>query len=80
MHIRVGYDLVYRCPQPTPMILLLNIHYSRVPDLVTPDHLRTEPALPLTAYRDGFGNWCTRIIAPAGRLRAISTRHGGNDP
>ena len=72
MHIRVGYDLVYRCPQPTPMILLLNIHYSRVPDLVTPDHLRTEPALPLTAYRDGFGNWCTRIIAPAERLRLFT--------
>ena len=23
----------------------------------------------MTAYRDGFGNWCTRIVAPAGRLR-----------
>jgi hypothetical protein len=20
-------------------------------------------------YADGFGNWCTRIVAPAGRLR-----------
>jgi transglutaminase-like putative cysteine protease len=69
MHIRVGYDLVYRCPQPTPMILMLNIHYSRVPDLVEPDHVRTDPPIPLTAYRDGFGNWCTRIVAPAGLLR-----------
>ncbi|MFX4959692.1 hypothetical protein ABTC43_19950, partial [Acinetobacter baumannii] len=20
-------------------------------------------------YRDGFGNWCSRIVAPAGRVR-----------
>ena len=30
MQIRVGYEMVYRCPQPTPMILTLNVHYTRV--------------------------------------------------
>lgn len=25
--------------------------------------------MPVEAYRDGFGNWCTRIVAPEGRLR-----------
>ena len=30
MKIRVGYKLVYECPQPTPMILMLNIHFTRV--------------------------------------------------
>jgi transglutaminase-like putative cysteine protease len=29
----------------------------------------TEPSLPLRGYRDGFGNWCTRLVAPAGKLR-----------
>src|SRR5688500_1329879 len=29
MQIRVGYELLYTFPQPTPMILTLNIHYSR---------------------------------------------------
>jgi transglutaminase-like putative cysteine protease len=24
------------------------------------------------AYRDGFGNWCTRVVAPAGRLRVTA--------
>ena len=38
MQIRVGYELIYHCPQPTPMILTLNVHYSRVSDLVKPDH------------------------------------------
>ena len=38
MHIRVGYELIYYCPQATPMILLVNIHYSRASDIVIPDY------------------------------------------
>jgi transglutaminase-like putative cysteine protease len=72
MQIRVGYDMTYECPQPTPMILVLSIHYTRASDIVIPDHMRTEPALPVTAYRDGFGNWCSRIVAPAGRTRIFA--------
>jgi transglutaminase-like putative cysteine protease len=69
MQIRVGYELLYDCPQPTPMILTLHIHHTRVTDIVVPDHLITTPAVPVTAYRDGFGNWCSRIIAPKGELQ-----------
>jgi hypothetical protein len=49
------------------MILNLNVHYTRTSDLIQPDNIRTTPAVPLTLYRDGFGNWCTRLVAPAGR-------------
>jgi len=69
MKIRLGYELVYQCPQPTPMMLNLNVHYSRAADLDRPDYVVTEPAVPLVLYRDGFGNWCTRLVAPEGRLR-----------
>jgi transglutaminase-like putative cysteine protease len=69
MNIRLGYELVYDCPQPTPMILRLHVHFSRASDLVVPDHLTTTPPTPITAYRDGFGNWCNRIVAPKGRIR-----------
>jgi transglutaminase-like putative cysteine protease len=69
MRIRVGYELKYTFPQPTPMILTLSIHYSRAADLVHPDHMFTDPVVPIRAYRDGFGNWCTRIVAPAGQMR-----------
>ncbi|MEI7466235.1 MAG: transglutaminase family protein [Burkholderiales bacterium] len=69
MLIRFGHELVYTCPQPTPMILMLNVHFSRVSDLVEPDHVRTSPALPLSGYRDGFGNWCTRLVLPVGQTR-----------
>ncbi|TVS01108.1 MAG: transglutaminase family protein [Rhodospirillales bacterium] len=72
MYIRIGYELIYDCPQPTPMILTLNVHYTRVSDLMAPDHLVTDPPVPVTAYRDGFGNWCTRIVAPEGRIRLFA--------
>jgi transglutaminase-like putative cysteine protease len=69
MLIRLGYELAYEFPQPTPMILNLNVHYSRTQDLLQPDTILTEPAVPVAMYRDGFGNWCTRTIAPAGQFR-----------
>jgi transglutaminase-like putative cysteine protease len=78
MRIRFGYELVYDCPQPTPMILMLNVHFSRVSDLGVPDHLVTSPSIPIAPYRDAFGNWCSRILAPAGQLR-LSTDAVVND-
>ena len=78
MQIRVGYELIYDCPQPTPMILTLNIHFTRVSDIVAPDHLVTSPSIPITGYRDGFGNWCSRIVAPPGQIR-LSTDAIVND-
>jgi len=69
MKIRVGFEMVYDCPQPTPMIFTLNVHFTRVSDLVGRDDLVFDPPVPVKAYRDSFGNWCTRIVAPKGRLR-----------
>lgn len=54
------------------MLLMLNIHYSHAYEIVTPDNLVTNPAMMITPYRDGFGNWCCRLEAPAGRTK-IST-------
>ena len=73
MRIRVGYEFVYSFPQPTPMILTVSIHYSRASDIVIPDHLTTDPPVPISAYRDGFGNLSSRIVAPAGQIRIKST-------
>lgn len=69
MHIRVGYEIVYECTQPTPMVVTLHVHYSRASDMVKPDHLLLSPSSPVTGYRDSFGNWCNRIVAAAGKLR-----------
>jgi transglutaminase-like putative cysteine protease len=69
VQIRVGYEFSYSFQQPTPVILTLCVHYSRASDMVQPDHMLTSPSVPIRAYRDSFGNWCNRLVAPAGRLR-----------
>ncbi len=68
MKFQVGYELDYDFPQPTPLIAILNIHFSRVSDLATPDHMVITPSVPVSGYRDGFGNWCSRLLAPAGHM------------
>lgn len=72
MQLRIGFEMTYECPQPTPMLMALNVHFTRVSDLVRRDDLLIEPPVPVKAYRDRFGNWCTRIVVPKGRTR-IST-------
>jgi len=67
MRLRLGCELRFEVPQPTPLIALLNVHYSQVPFLERPDVLTTDPPVPLDSYRDGFGNWCTRLVLPPGQ-------------
>lgn len=69
MKIRIGYEMIYDLPQPTPMIMVMGVHFTRASDVIVPDYLTTEPAVAIVPYRDGFGNWCSRIVAPAGRMR-----------
>jgi transglutaminase-like putative cysteine protease len=69
MHINVGYELIYDCPQPTPMVVMLSVHPSRARDLIKPDRLSTQPGVDLVSYRDAFDNVCTRFVAPRGKLR-----------
>ena len=69
MKIRLGYDITMTHPQYTPMLLLLNIHQARSADILKPDILVTEPAVPYTQFHDSFGNLATRLIAPPGQIR-----------
>jgi transglutaminase-like putative cysteine protease len=84
MQIRAGYEIVYQCSQQTPMILMVHIHYSRAGDIIVADQLTTDPLVPVTAHRDVYGNWCSRIVAPVGRIRlttnAVVRDTGQPDP
>jgi len=84
MKIHLGYDLIYECVQPTPMILMLNVHPSRGADLLTADRMRITPARSINSYVDAFGNKCVRLLAPAGEIRlsgdAIIADSGRPDP
>ncbi|MGI4808981.1 MAG: transglutaminase-like domain-containing protein, partial [Janthinobacterium lividum] len=73
MRIHAGYDIAFDCSQPTPMLLQIAVHPSRTKDMLTPGIIEFQPPIPVSTYVDGFGNVCTRVVAPAGRL-SISTR------
>ena len=68
MRVRNGFQITYDCPAPTPMLLMLSVHPSRRDDLETADWVRTDPMVDVRQYIDGFGNICSRILAPAGRM------------
>jgi transglutaminase-like putative cysteine protease len=68
MRIRTGFQITYDCPAPAPMMLTLSVHSSRRGDLETPEWLRTDPIVDVRQYLDAFGNICSRITAPAGRI------------
>jgi transglutaminase-like putative cysteine protease len=68
MRIQTGFEIVYDCPAPVPMVLMLSVHPSRRDDLETADWLRTDPPLDVRQYLDVYGNICSRVLAPPGRL------------
>lgn len=69
MKIRIGYELIYDCPQPTPMVLALRVHPTRSDDIIVPDLMVSEPAVPISSYRDIYGNHCQRLVAPKGLIK-----------
>jgi transglutaminase-like putative cysteine protease len=79
MLIKSEYDIQFHLPQATPMIALLHLHPSVEPQLTTNDRLKVEHVgrqqpeswqeLPVEEYLDGFGNRCSRFLAPAGAIR-----------
>jgi transglutaminase-like putative cysteine protease len=66
--IRAGYDIAFQCFQDTPMTLMLSIDSARANDLLSEHKIKFSPDIPSRDYIDMFGNTCTRIIAPAGRI------------
>jgi transglutaminase-like putative cysteine protease len=84
MHIRIGYDIAFDVPSPTPVIMLLRVHPSYAPYLSRADVPTIEPDLPVSEYLDVFGNRVGRILAPAGTLRltndAVVKVDGTPDP
>ena len=73
MLIRLAYDIQFEIPATVAMIAMVNVHPSRVNDLLEPDELQTEPMLDVNSYIDSFGNRCTRLVAPKGPLRLSSS-------
>ncbi|HEX9284791.1 MAG TPA: hypothetical protein VF879_03890, partial [Nitrospirales bacterium] len=69
MQIRIGYELVFEVPRPTPMQLMLYVHPEQAGALRHPEKIVVEPTIPVEDFTDGFGNRAARILAPAGLVR-----------
>lgn len=72
MLIRTGYDIAFETDAATPMSLLLSVHPSRQADLRSPERIAFDPPIPQRQTLDAFGNLCTRIVAPPGRITIAS--------
>src|ERR1041384_6884300 len=69
MDIRVGYELSFEVPRPTPMQLMLYVHPEQAARLRHPQRIEIEPATPVEDFTDAFGNHAARILAPADAVR-----------
>jgi transglutaminase-like putative cysteine protease len=72
MFLRIGYEMLFEIPAPTPMVLMLYVHPDRAGDLREPDRIRVEPDIPFEDFVDCFGNRCARLLAPVGILKLRS--------
>ena len=63
MLIRLGYDIELEISQQMAVVAVLNIHPSRIADLVEPDEIQISQQVRRDEYFDAFGNKCTRILA-----------------
>jgi hypothetical protein len=68
MLIRYGYEITLTCTQPTALVCLLSVHEDRADEIRVPETTFTTPDVPVSTYRDLFGNRCRRLVAPAGDL------------
>lgn len=84
MKIKVGFEIAYSVPEPTPMIVMLNVHPSRAGDVIGEERVWTEPSVMINYYNDSFGNLCGRLVAPAGGITlfgdALVGDSGKHDP
>jgi len=82
MEIKVGFEISFAAAQPTPMVIMLSIHPSRHPDIAGRESIVAEPGVPISFYRDSFGNICGRLVAPRGgvTLRGNALVHDSGLP
>jgi transglutaminase-like putative cysteine protease len=77
--IRFGYELVYWSERDTPVTLMLRSRPGCGQRMLVDDTVQVDAGGPVTSYLDGFGNTCTRIIAPGGTCR-VATEGVIEDP
>ncbi|MBB5329052.1 transglutaminase-like domain-containing protein [Tunturiibacter gelidoferens] len=80
MLVKSEYDIQFHLSMPTPMMAMLHLHPSLEPQVKAGNELAVEhiylekkTTIPVSEYRDVFGNRCSRFMAPAGAIRLSGT-------
>jgi transglutaminase-like putative cysteine protease len=68
MLIRVGFDVGFLFEEPTPLVVMGHIHSTLAACIRKQECLQVRPEAALSEYRDGYGNRCIRLTAPAGHV------------
>jgi transglutaminase-like putative cysteine protease len=63
-----GFNLAYECSDFTPMVFMVHLRPEEAINLMQPEYMTLYPEVEFSNYIDSFGNLCTRLIAPPGRL------------
>lgn len=80
MKIKSEFEIQFHIPKQTPIVAVLHVHPSVESKLLSTDTLRVErivaaddrtesALLHVSRYIDGFGNRCSRFVAPVGVIR-----------
>ncbi len=68
MLIHAGFNIAFECSAETPLLLKVHMRPERHRDLREAEKFTLYPPTPYRTYTDGFGNICTRVLAPVGRF------------
>ena len=86
MLIRSEFDIQFELPQALPMVALLRLYPSLDTLVRAPEELRIEQldadeptVIETVEYVDGFGNRCSRFVAPQGAIRVSGCSLVEND-
>ena len=68
MLIRVGFEAAFEFSNPTPVLLMMSVHPSRVASVRGSERFTVQPYVVVSEYADTYGNRCGRAVVPAGRV------------
>ncbi len=68
MQIRIGYEIEFEQKEAVPYVTLLKVRPEETSKLTLPEEYRVSPSLHVHDFSDGFGNRCSRFLAPAGKF------------
>src|SRR5438132_4304241 len=68
MLIMVGYDIALHFLEVTAMVLMQSRHPWRASTIRQPERLEVKQDVAVAEFIDTFGNRCSRVFVPAGRV------------